>query len=625
MPSFFLPGSLPLERVPGHPKRYNRLRPSSKSFLETDLFLTNFLVGYCEVADRHNYEFGHFRLDASGRVLFRGDQAIPISPKAADVLLLLVQKAGDLVEKEELLKGVWQDAFVEDGSLTRTISILRKALGDGENGQEYIATVSKRGYRFVARVTEARVAPLHSSREKLMLAVLPFENLSGDPTQEYFNDGLTEEMITQLSRLNPEQMGVIARTSAMRYKGTKKSIREIGGELGVSYILEGSVRRDAGRVRIAAQLIQVSDETHLWAESYERSFGDILKLQSEVARAIAREIRVKLTPQEERRLATAQEVSAEAYEAYLKGRHLWNKRTEEGMRKSIAHYEEAIRQHPEYAMAYAGVADSYVMLACRGMVPAKETFRKAKAAARKALDLDNELGEAHGSLAHVRLHDWDWEGLEKDFQRAIELNPGQAIVYYWFGEFLMSMGRGDEAIAMTEKAHQIDPLSPVIGSSLAMILYLARRYDQAVAVLDRAHEISPDHFLPHLRLGLVHIQQLKYDEAILELKTAANLAGQSTETLAALAVAYAAAGKRRSAQRLVDELEDLKGKRYVLPYNIAKIHASSGNKEKAFEWLERAYQEGNPDLIELNSEPVFDGLRGDARLSELMRRIGWKV
>ncbi len=571
------------------------------------------------------YEFGAFRLEAKGRMLFRGSAPVPLPPKAIDTLLMLVENAGSVLAREDLLKQVWRDSFVEEGSLTRTIFILRKALQGESNGQQYITTVSKRGYRFVAAVTQVEERPTAAATEKLMLAVLPFENLSGNVKQEYFSDGLTEEMITELGRLNPDRLGVIARTSAMKYKSTKQRIREIGRELGVSHVLEGSVRRDRGRVRIAAQLIQVSDETHVWAENYDRSLGDILKLQSEVARAIARQIQVKLTSREERRHAATPEVAPEAYEAYLKGRHLWNKRTEDGMRKSIAQYEEAIRQYPEYASAYAGIADSYVMLACRGMVPAKETFRKAKTAAEKALHLNSDLGEAQGSLAHVRLHDWDWEGLEEDFERAIELNPTQAIVYYWYGEFLMSMGRPDEAIVMTEKAYRMDPLSPVIAASLAMILYLARQYDRAMRVLERAHEISPDHFLPHMRMGLVRIQQRKYEHAIRELKTAVKLSDQSTETLAAMAMAYAAAGKNRAAQGIVRRLQEPRSRRYVLPYNIAKIYAAGGDKEKAFQWLELAYEGGNPDLIELNSEPVFDGLRGDERFAGLMRRIGWRV
>jgi tetratricopeptide (TPR) repeat protein len=432
-------------------------------------------------------------------------------------------------------------------------------------------------------------------------------------------------MITQLSRLNPERLGVIARTSAMMFKGTKKRIREIGKDLGVHYILEGSVRRSGSRVRISAQLILVEDETHVWAKNYERSLGDVLKLQSEVARAIASEIQIKLTPREKRRLAQTPSVPAEAYEAYLRGRHSWNKRTEEGMRKSIAYYEEAIQLHPHYPSAYAGIADSNVMLACRGMVPAKETFRSAKHAARKALELDDGLGEAHASLAHVRLHDWDWKGLEKDFQRAIKLEPSQAIVYYWYGEYLMSMGKPEEAIAVTRQAHQIDPLSAVIGSSLGMILYLARRFEQALRVLERTREIHPEHFLPHLRTGLVNVQIREFDRAIYHLKLAVKLSRQSTETQAALALAYAAAGKNKRAGEILGQLQELRGQRYVLPYNLAKAYAAAHDAENTFAWLEIAYQEGNPDLIELNSEPIFDALRDDARFTGMMARVGWKM
>lgn len=569
------------------------------------------------------YEFGRFRLDAKGGMLFRGSAPVSLPPKAVDTLVLLVENGGAVVDKAEILRRVWKDAFVEEGSLTRTISILRKALGEGE--QEYIATISKRGYRFVADVRQTSQPPPSASPQGLVIVVLPFENLGEKAAEDYFNDGLTEEMITQLSRLNPDRLRVIARTSAMRYKRTKKSVRDIGKELNVSHVLEGSVRREAGRVRIAAQLIQVSDETHLWAETYDRNLGDILRLQSEVAQAVAREIRVKLTPQVERRLAALGEVAPAAYEALLKGRHFWNKRTEEGMRKSIRFYEDAIRQNPEYAMAYAGIADSYVMLACRGMVPAKETLRKAKTAARKSLDLDSELAEAHGSLAHVRLHDWDWEGLETDFQRAIELNPAEGIVYYWYGEFLMSQGRADDAIAVTRKAYDMDPLSPVIGASLGMILYLARRFEEAAMVLDGVQEISPEHFLPHMRMGLVLMQRGKHEGAIEELEKAVHLADRSTETLAALAMAYAVAGQSAKAQDIANELEAHQKEHYVLPYNFAKIYSALGDVDQAFAWLEAAYDDGSPDLIELNSEPIFDQLRTDDRFSNLRRRVGWKL
>lgn len=473
-----------------------------------------------------SYRFGPYRLQIPGLLLYRHDELVPLPPKVAQTLLLLVERAGEMVQKEELLSQVWQGAFVEEGSLARNISVLRKTLGSGEEGGEYIATLSKRGYRFVAPVQETANSRDSAAERKIMLAVLPFQNLSGDPEREYFSDGLTEEMITQLSRLNPDRLGVIARTSAMMFKGTKKRIREIGKELGVGYLLEGSVRRSENRVRISAQLVVVADETQVWAESFERSFGDVLILQSEVARAIAQEIQVQLTPREERRLARAEKVSAEAYEAYLKGRHSWNKRTEQGMRKSIEYYEQAIQLHSDYAMAHAGMADSYVMLACRGMVPAKDSFR---------------------------------------------------------------------------------------------------RFDQAIAVLNRVEEIHPDHFLPHLRMGLVRIQKGQYAQAITALEKAVRLANHSTETQAALALAHAARGDRKTATRLTGELEACEAERYVLPYNIAKIYAAGGHKEKCFAWLEKAYEEGNPDLIELNSEPVFDGLRGNARFSDLMQRVGWRM
>jgi tetratricopeptide (TPR) repeat protein len=385
------------------------------------------------------------------------------------------------------------------------------------------------------------------------------------------------------------------------------------------------VRRDRGRVRIAAQLIQTSDETQIWAESYERNAGDVLRLQSEVAAAIAREIHIKLTPRVTRRMSDAQEVPPQAYEAFLKGRHYLNQRTEAGMRNSLAQFEAALRACPSYAPAYAGVADANVMLACRGMVPAKETFQRARTAARKALELDAELGDAYASLAHLRLHDWDWDGLDREFRRATELNPSLAIAYYWYGEYLMCQGKGAEAIAATEIAYRLDPLSPVIRASLAMILYLARRYDRASELLVTAVEASPEHFLPRMRLGLVRIQQKQYPEAIRHMKTALTLAGRSTECEAALAMAYAASGDRPRAVRIVSRLEKLRGKRYVLPYNIAKIHAAGHDRERAFEWLETAYEGGNPDLIELNSEPLFDSIRGDKRFARLMRRIGWNA
>jgi TolB-like protein/Tfp pilus assembly protein PilF len=567
------------------------------------------------------YRFGPYTFDSQGRVLMRGSKDLGLPPKAADTLHQLLANAGSVVDKGALLDSVWPGVVVGEGSLTRTVSILRKALGGNDASHAYIATVSKRGYRFVAPID--RGAPAESEDARTMLAVLPIENLSASKRYDYFSDGLTEEMISQLSTLNPERLGVIARTSSMMFKGTAKRIGEIGRELGVHYLLQGSVRRERGRVRIAAQLIQARDETHVWADTYEREAGDVLRLQCEVAQAIAREIQVKLTPRVAQRLTGVPEMPAATYQAFLKGRHFLNQRTESGMRDSIAQFETALEHCPTYAPAYAGIADANVMLACRGMVPARETFRRARNAARRALDLDADLGDAHASLAHVRLHDWDWEGLDQDFRRAAELSPSHAIAYYWYGEYLMCQGKPAEAIATTEAALRLDPLSPVIRSALGMILYLARRFDRASELLVGAVETTPEHFLPHFRLGLIRIQQQRFDDAIRSLKTATTLANRSTETQAALAIAYAASGERAQAARIVQQLERLRSKRYVLPYNIAKIYAAGKDRARTFEWLETAYEGGNPDLIELNSEPLFDAVRDDKRFTQLMRRIGW--
>jgi len=568
------------------------------------------------------YSFGPYRFDAKGRMLFRGTRDLGIPPKAAETLSLLLEHAGEVVDKTQLLDAVWANVVVGEGSLTRTISILRKALGGEAASRAYIATVSKRGYRFVAPLDRrADNAPVDA---RVMLLVLPFENASATRPYDYFNDGLTEEMIAQLARLNPEQLGVIARTTSMMFKDSKRRVSEIGRELGVQYVLEGTVRRGREQVRIAARLIKVADETQVWAESYERKPGDVLRLQREVAATIAREIKIKLAPGAAR-VESMREMPAEGFEALLKGRHLLSQRTERAMRSSITQFENVLHHCPDCAGAWAGIAEANIMLACRGIVPAKETFRQSAAAARKAIELDGEQGDAHGSLAHVRLHDWDWTGLDEQFRRATELAPSLALVYYWYGEYLMSMGRPEEAIRSAANGLKRDPLSPVVRSSYGMTLYLARHYDRASEMLVNAIETSPGHFLPRMRLGLVRIQQKQFPEAIQQLKIATRLAEGSTETQAALAMAYAASGDRANAARITRKLENLRGRRYVLPYNIAKIYAAGNDRTRAFDWLETAYEGGNPDLIELNSEPIFDCLRTDRHLAQLMRRIGWSV
>jgi TolB-like protein/Flp pilus assembly protein TadD len=576
------------------------------------------------MASDSQYEFGSYRLDVHGGTLFRKDDRVALSPKAAELLVALVQAAGRVLTREQLLQQVWPDTVIEEGSLSSHISMLRKTLGTGPNGQDFIETLPKRGYRFAAPLKRTGLEAPGSGVDRAMLVVLPFENLTAGERYDYFSDGLTEEMITELARLSPEHLRVIARTSAMQFKSTTKSVKQIGSDLGVSHVLEGSVRRVGERVRITAQLIRVSDESHLWAQSYEQGLHDVLEVQAEVARAVAREIQIKLTPHEERRLDPdkPRSINPQAYESYLRGRHFWYRRTEEGMRKSIECFEEALKYDPSFAAAYDGISDAHTMLACRGITPAVESFHKAKDAARQAVRIQPELGEGYASLAHVRLHDWDWVGLESDFRRAVALDPGYAIAHYWYAEYLMAMDRTGEALGRVQHAWKLDPLNSVINASIGMIRYLAHDYDGALIALRRGLEIDPTHYVSHLRVGLVCLQKNLLNEAISAMRQAVTHSGGSTEALAGLAQAHAVAGDKPAMERVVQELWEGR-RRYVSPYNVARVYGSIGDKQRALEWLEKAYQEHNPDLIELTREPSFASLRSDAKFRELAERIGW--
>jgi TolB-like protein/Tfp pilus assembly protein PilF len=571
------------------------------------------------------FEFGAYRLDSHSGMLFRAGEHVALPPKVAELLVALVQAAGRVLTREELLQRLWPDTVVEEGSLTSHISLLRKALGEGPKAQDFIETLPKRGYRFVAPMRRVVSGAHDSGGYRAMLVVLPFENLTAGERYDYFSEGLTEEMITELARLSPERLGVIARTTAMQFKSTTKNITQIGSELAVSHVLEGSVRRAGERVRITAQLIRVSDESHLWAQNYERSLHDVLEVQAEVARAVAREIQIKLTPHEQRRLDgdNRRSINSQAHELYLRGRHFWYRRTEEGIRKSIECFEEALQYDPNFAAAYDGISDALTMLACRGMIPALESFHKAKSAARQAVRLQPELGEGYASLAHVRLHDWDWVGLEGEFRQAVELDPGYAIAHYWYAEYLMAMGRTREAVVRVEHSLELDPLNSVINASVGMIRYLAHDYDGALVALRRGLEIDPTHYVSYLRMGLVCLQKNLPNEAIDAMRQAVMHSGGSTEALAGLAQAHAVTGDTLAMERIVKELGE-SGDRYISPYNIARVYGAIADKQRALEWLERAYREHNPDLIELTREPSFAGLHSDAKFRELAQRIGWR-
>jgi TolB-like protein len=455
------------------------------------------------------------------------------------------------------------------------------------------------------------------------IAVLPLANLSGDPEQEYFADGMTEELITNLGKISA--LRVISRTSVMRYKKTEKPLPQIARELGVDGIVEGSVLRVGDRVRITAQLIQAEQERHLWAESYERDLRDVLALQSEVARAIANEIRLKLTPQEQTRLASARPVNPEAYRLCLLGRFHWNKRTEEGFKNAIDHFQRALEIDPGYAPAYAGLADSYICLSDRGFLPPKEAIPRGKAAAQKALEIDESLAEAHTSLALAYWeYDWDWPACEREYKRAIELNPNYATAHQWYALYLSAMKRHAEALAEAQRAQQLDPLSPIISVGVALYGYFyTRQYDEAIRRLRDTLSLFPDFAVAYFSLGGAYVASGTYQEAIVAYQKARSLSGASAAEVAALGQAYAKGGIRGYYLWELRRLREESKHRYVRAVAFAYLFAGLGEKDQAFSYLEKAYEDRDYQLNLLQISPRFDPLRSDPRFQDLLQRMNF--
>jgi TolB-like protein/DNA-binding winged helix-turn-helix (wHTH) protein/Tfp pilus assembly protein PilF len=627
--------------------------------------------------------FESFEFDFRSGELREDGRKVKVQGQPVQILAMLLERPGELVTRDELRNKLWPaDTFVDfEHSLNAAVKRLRHALHDSAENPQYVETLARRGYRFIAevavvegaradirgnhpqgnvltagdherlQVAEKSAVVLHRlwpltwkttgfaiillstllvvlilrSRSEpsptiRSLAVLPLENLSGDVSQEYFADGMTDELITNLGQISA--LRVISRTSVMSYKGTRKPLPQIARELNVDAVVEGTVLRSGDQVRITAQLIEASADKHLWAQSYEGDLRDTLALQTQVARAIAEQIRINLTPKEVASLRTSKVVNPEAYEAYLKGRYFWNKRTAEGLKKAVEYFNEAIEKDPTYAQAHSGLADSYALLGDweYGVLAPKDAFSRAKAAATKALELDNTLGEAHTSLAFcLDVFDWDWVSADREFTRAIELNPGYATAHHWYAWHLIVLGRNDEGIAEMRKAENLDPLSLVISADMADALLIARRYDESMQQSQKTLEMDHNFALAHYQLAQALVQKRMYNEAIAELQRAITLSVDNSTFASNLAFAYAVSGKKDEAVRILNDLKNRDPNFSNFP-EIALIYAGLDEKDQAMIWLEKAYQERfNPSILK---RPAFDTLRSDPRFQDLVRRIG---
>jgi len=639
-----------------------------------------FLEGAMIEQTRHIYEFGPFRLDAQKRFLLRDGQPIKLFPKEFDTLLALVEASGRDMKKEELMQRIWPDSFVEESNLTTNISHLRKALGENPQQHQYIVRVPGGGYRFVADVKEvgAEKAPeLPVEREEMLvrepsrvaaaaptwrksrltflaavvlltlaviisyhfwqrrqiasapsaptaasqtsihsIAVLPFKPLVADSRDESLEMGMADTLITRLSNI---RQVIVRPTSAVRkYTGLGQDAVAAGREQRVDAVLDGSIQRSGDKIRVTVQLLNVRDGSFIWGYQCDEQCTDIFAVQDLVAERVVKALMLKLTGEERESLTKHYTANIEAYHLYLKGRYFLNKSTEDDFRRSIEYFQQALEKDPHYALAYAALADSYAQLGNYGLISMKESHPRAREAATRALEIDDKLGEAHASLAFTLTnYYWDWAEAEKQFKRAIELNPNYAMAHNWYSQYLAFMGRPDEAIREAKRAQEIDPISLFNNSTIGFVLYLARQYDQAIAAAQKTLELDPNFAVAHMIIGLSYLQKKMYEESISELQKAKN----NPDSRALLGYAYAVAGKRSEARKILEELDQLSKQKYVASAPVAIIYIGLGEKDQALQWLEKAYDERLWEMGMLKVAPVFDPLRSDPRFAVLLRRV----
>jgi TolB-like protein/DNA-binding winged helix-turn-helix (wHTH) protein/Flp pilus assembly protein TadD len=615
------------------------------------------------IEQKHLLEFGDFQVDRDQRVLLRDGDLIPLAPKVFDTLLALVESGGRVMEKDELLKKIWPTTFVEESSLARSVSTLRKVLGQDPDGQEYIQTIPKRGYRFIPEIrpvpeqlSEEVTAPpirpksgwsiaaragalllaliLAGSAIVLLrtrgaaigqlqirsIAVLPLQNLSRFTGQDYFSDGITDALITSLAQIRA--LKVISRTSVMRYKGTSKPLPDIARELGVDAILEGSVQRDGNRVRISAQLVRGSTDAHLWAKNYDRDISDVLRLEGEVATAIAQEIEVQVTPEAARHFRSFPKIPTAAQEEYLLAQYEQGKRDETHLQQAIHHFERAIEIEPNFAAAYAGLAHAWLQRGVWGAVAFREPEVPARTAAFKAIELDPDLAEAHAVLAQLlMIYDWAWVTAEQEFHRAIELDPNGVYAHAYYAILLEGLGRFPEAISEVQRALTLDPLSATVESEYGRVLFRARRYEEAIRHLQRSIELDPQTYGSYWRLADVYEQIGRTQEALALIRQELQMRDAEPMQSAELASIYALIGRRGDA---VNILSHVAGSDYYRggAQTIALAYFALGDRDRGFQWLTRAFDQREMVLF-IGIDPRYDNVRKDPRFEALVRRLNF--
>ena len=566
--------------------------------------------------------FGVFEADLRAGELRRNGSKVKLQEQPFQILAMLLERPGEIVTREELRPRLWSaDTFVDfDHGLNSAIRRLRDALGDSAENPSFVETLGRRGYRFIAPVA-SRVLRERQQEPIESVAVLPFANRSADPNTDYLSDGITESLINNLSQIST--LRVTARSTVFRYKGKDADPRKVGSDLHVRAVVSGRLLKRGSSLIIQAELMDVATGSQLWGGQYNRQAENVFLLQDDLSREISEKLRLRLTGDEKRRLTKRYTEDAEAYRLYLKGRYHWNKRNPEGLQKAVDYFQQALNRDPVYPLAYAGLADTYAYLSFFHVVPPRQAMPKAKAAAVKALEIDDHLAEAHVSLGYVSFtYDGDWSAAGKYFEQALALNPIYSGAHTFYAFYLSSLGRSEEALAVAKRALDLDPASPAVSHSLAVQLYLARRFDKAIEQAHNTLEMDANFAISYQLLGEVHVSKGLYREGLLALEKFSALSRTSAISRALVGYSHARLGERSAALRIIEELTSASKHSFIPAFLYALVYAGLEDKDQAFGWLEKAYEERFNRLAYLKQDALWDPLRSDPRFIDMLRRLG---